>query len=269
MAHGPRSTVPAFTSSSQCGCLRADRPGRGHRLGEWTRTMEINVLGLALLCRAVLPHMKGQALRQDHPDIGRRRHDSPAMDQRVRRIEGRRRPLCGKSGARGARGRHRRECHRARRAQHSNDAHGARRRPVGRRRRLLRSHVPDRERGWNTARDGRWARDLSRGRRERRHHGPSHQRALGSLARPAGTTRRPREGSDIYTLRRITPADRGQLVGREVNLGVGIIGCGAVGRKRAGALPARRSSRAPMPTSRPPRHCPVRPGARRSAAGSA
>ena len=56
------------------------------------------------------------------------------------------------------------------------------------------------------------------------------------------------DGSDIYTLRRIVPKDRGMTWGETVSLGVAIVGCGLIGRKRAAAL-RRRARSSPAPTS--------------------
>ena len=55
---------------------------------EWVRAMEINVYGSVLPCRALLPHFKRAALRQDRSALRRRRHQPAAAHQRVRRVEG-------------------------------------------------------------------------------------------------------------------------------------------------------------------------------------
>ena len=51
------------------------------------------------------------------------------------------------------------------------------------------------------------------------------------------------KGSDVYTLRRIVPGDRGLRLGEVMSLGIGIVGCGLIGRRRAAALAGARLTR--------------------------
>jgi hypothetical protein len=70
--------------------------------------------------------------------------------------------------------------------------------------------------------------------------------------------------SDVYTLRRIVPKDRGMTVGRHLSgRGVAIVGSGLVGRKRAAALAGARLGRLR-------RHqCPIEPSNSHGAFGGA
>ena len=59
----------------------------------WVQAIEINLFGTVLMCRAVIPLMRGARLRQDRQPLRRRRHRAAAPLQRLRRR--RRRRSCG------------------------------------------------------------------------------------------------------------------------------------------------------------------------------
>ena len=177
---------------------------------DWVRAIEINLLGSVLLCRALLPHFKRAALRQDRPAVRRRRDQSAAAHQRLRRVEGGDRPLRRDAGARGAAtigidvnaiapG--------ALNTRMLDEVLAAGPAAVGAG--VLRAHEADRRRGRHAARDGRRAGRVPRRRRRATASpaGCSARSGIPGTTCPSIATSSTR--TDIYTLRRIVPADRG------------------------------------------------------------
>ncbi len=231
---------------------------------DWVRAIEINLFGSVLMCRAVLPHFKAQrygkimqlsggGATNPLPRISAYAASKAAI---VRFAE---------TLARGgARRRHRRELHRARRAQHAPARRGARGRARDRSAQAFYERIAEAEAaGRHAARQGRRAGRLPRLGGERRHHRQADQRRVGSVGDAAASTATTCDATDIYTLRRIVPADRGMTWGDEVSH-----------RRRhrrlrpdrpearAGARPARGSSPAPTSIASAPRRWPRTSGGR-------
>ncbi len=175
----------------------------------WVRAMEINIYGSVLPCRALAAALQAARLRQDRPALRRRRDQSAAAHQRLCRVEGGHRALRRVAGARSQDFRHRRECDRSRRAntRMMDEVLAAGPDAVGRD--FYERMVKTKETGRHTARARRGAGRVSRIGGERRHHRPPAERGLGSVGRPCRATATTSIGSDVYTLRRIVPKDRG------------------------------------------------------------
>jgi 3-oxoacyl-[acyl-carrier protein] reductase len=59
-------------------------------LDEWRRALDINLFGVLLPCRAVIPYFTKKRARQNRDPVRRRRDQSAAANQRLRRLQGRR-----------------------------------------------------------------------------------------------------------------------------------------------------------------------------------
>ena len=162
--------------------------------------------------RAALPRpaaaLQGTPLRQDCSGLGRRSDESAAAHQRVCGVEGSRRSVRRVTRARGQGVQHRRKFNRSRRARDANARRGARGRAGCSGRRVLRPHGEDQRAGRDTARGGGGSRSVPGISGKRRHHGSPLERRLGSLGAAGESPGRPNR-SDVYTLRRIVPKDRG------------------------------------------------------------
>ncbi len=204
----------------------------------WVRAIEINLLGSVLMCRALLPHFKA---RRTARSCSCRAAAPPARCPASAPMPRRRRRSCVSPR------RWPRRC--AATASTSTPSRRARSTPgcstrcspaaPRRRRGVLRACGQAARRGRRAPRDGRRAGGVPGLGGERRHHGQTAERGLG----PVGALPEHRDDSDrtdVYTLRRIVPDDRGIHVGQEMSVGVAIVGCGLIGRKRAAALGAAR-----------------------------
>ena len=95
----------------------------------------MNLFGSVLCCSRGAAALPRERLRQDHPALGRRRHVTASAPQRVRRVEGGGRPVRRDAGGGGAWNGDRRQRHRTGRPEHPAPRRGARGRPGARGRR--------------------------------------------------------------------------------------------------------------------------------------
>ena len=218
---------------------------------EWARAMEINVYGSVLPMSGAAAAFQAAPLRQDRPALGWWRDQSAAAHQRLRRVEGGDRPLRRVAGARSEDVGIDVNAHRAGalNTRMMDELLAAGPDAVGRgfyerMKKTPRQGGTPLERGaalavflGSAASDGITGRLLSAPSGIRGSSSPEHRDDL--------------DASDVYTLRRIVPEDRGSRLGRQVTSasGVAIVGCGLIGRKRAAALAGRASRGVRRPRS--------------------
>ena len=158
-------------------------------LDEWRRAHRHQSLRrAAAVPRGHSAFQAGRA-RQDHRPLRRRRDQSAAEHQLLRRLQSRRGAADGNAGGGIEAASRGRERHRARRAGDAARGRSARRRPGEGRRGVLREEQAVEGKGRDAARTRRRTGGLSRQRGERRHHRQAHQRAVGSVAQAARASR--------------------------------------------------------------------------------
>ncbi len=175
----------------------------------WVRAMEINVYGSVLPCRALLPHFKQHRYGKIVQLSGGGATNPLPRISAYAASKAADRSFCGVARPRGQAVRHRRERDCPWGAQYANARRSRRSRPRRGRTGFLRSHGQTRRNraGRHSSAAPRWPSISDRQRAMALPVGCSAPSGIRGRTSPA--RREDLDGSDVYTLRRIVPKDRG------------------------------------------------------------